>query len=100
MKTTLFSKSCRSALVASAFLVLTACGGGGGDSTPTPAAVGSAAWVAEQQAVLDAGASISAFDDAMFDAITACAVVGVVDDATEIACVQAALDAIDPPTTI
>jgi len=78
---------------------LTACGGGS-DSTPAPAAVGSAEWVAEQQAVLDAGASISAFDDAMFDAITACGVVGAIDDAGEIACVQAALDAIDPPTTI
>jgi len=87
------------ALLSSLFVVLTACGGGG-DSTPAPAAVGSAEWIAEQQEVLDEGASISAFDDAMFDAITACDIVGTIDDATEIACVQAALDAIDPPTTI
>jgi len=100
MNMNLIRKSCSVLIVASSFLVLTACGGGGGDDSTPAAAVGSAAWVAEQQAILDAASSISAFDDVMFDAIEACGVVGAIDEVAEIACVQEALDAIDPPTSI
>jgi len=96
MKTKLFKKSCSSILIASSFLVLTACGGGGGSDAAPEAAVGSAEWIAEQQAILDAESAISAFDDSMFDVGT-CTADDVINDATETSCVQALIDAIDAP---
>jgi len=119
MKTNSFKKSCSTILLASSFLVLTACGGGG-SSTPAPEPeVGSAEWIAEQQAaldslgttldptsaegiaelqnLLDAYNAVEAGDTATTTASyvsysDACASGGVIDTAAEIACVQDIMD--------
>jgi len=114
MKTDLFKKSCRSVLIASSFIVLTACGGGGSDAAPVvEAEVGSSEWLAEQQATLDslsttldpASAEGIAELQALLDAdnaveaigeyvsyADACASGGVIDTAVEVACVQDIVD--------
>jgi len=116
MKVNRFKKSCTSIMLASSFLVLTACGGGGSDSDPAPvveAEVGSSEWLAEQQATLDslsttldpASAEGIAELQALLDAdnaveaigeyvsyADACASGGVIDTAVEVACVQDIVD--------
>ncbi|NOQ77646.1 MAG: hypothetical protein GQ475_07665 [Methylococcaceae bacterium] len=107
MKSNLFKKSCTSMILASTFLMLTACGGGGSSDVaadPEPE-VGSAEWIEAVQAELDADGNISTFDDEIFNSQQVIETAGltfdgVIDSAEEIAAIQGALDAIDSPTSL